>query len=176
MKYYLFAAALFPALADAHPHGTVEQQLHLSLGRDMAELTWIIVPPAEQAGHLLAHLDLDGDSALDEAERAAFAQALVDATLLSVNGEEVALAESEAIVPDATAISQDAGRLEMTARSNLVLPTESFATLSVEVSYSEFSEDWFIQPFYFENLADGASPRIERAPNALTVSIPAVAR
>ena len=173
MRYLLFTALLLPGLAAAHPHGTVEQQLNLSLGREKAELTWIIAPPAEMAGHILAHLDRDGDGTVTAPETAAFTDALIAATTLTVNGEAVALAQGDVTEPDP--MDSD-GVIDLSAILDMPQFPTSPAVVSVEISYTEFAEDWFIQPFYFEDLSEGASPRIARAPNALSVTLPPMTR
>tara|TARA_R110002020_G_scaffold89135_10_gene218209 strand:- start:796 stop:1317 length:522 start_codon:yes stop_codon:yes gene_type:complete len=169
MRCLLITAALLPGLAAAHPHGTVDQQLNLSLGRDKAELTWTIAPPAEQAGHILAHLDSDGDGIVTVPETAAFMDALLAATRLTVNGEAVTLAQGDLTEMAPTG---SAGLIKLTAIADMPQFPTTPAVVSVEISYTEFAEEWFIQPFYFEDLSEGPSPRIERAPNALSVSLP----
>ena len=154
----------------------VEQQLNLSLDREKAELTWIIAPPAEQAGHILVHLDRDGDGTVTDLELSVFVDALLAATTLTVNGKAVALTRGDVTTPDHMVFANGKGAIEVTAIPDLPPAPTSSVVVSVKVRYAEFAKDWFIQPFYFGDLTEGVSTRIEREPNALSVTIPFMTR
>lgn len=156
--------------AAAHPHVYVVQQAALSLGRTQAVLTYRIAPSTTNGDHIFDHLDTDGDGALSDVEQGAFAAALLAKTTLAVDGARVSPSLIETAFPNRKTMAAGGGVIEMTARAPLTLGAGAAHKVTLAVSYDLFAKDWFLQPFYFADLAAPA-PRLERPRGSTAINI-----
>ena len=105
----------------AHPHTTVEQQVILSLGRTQAVLSYLIRPSTGEGAHMFDHLDSNGNGQLEQEEESAFANELLAATNLSVNGMPMQLHLVDVGLPDRETFSLGGGLIEVKVRTDLSL-------------------------------------------------------
>lgn len=156
----------------AHPHSYVDQQVQVALGLDRAEITVMIVPSAQDGAAIFAQLDLDGDGAVDDHERAAFRRAVLAAAAFTVDDEPVPLGAGEVTVSAPALLAAGAGPIELrtTARFDPLGPGTH--VLRFAIQFDAFDHDWFVQPFYFNDLiAAGPSPELTRSADGSTVTV-----
>ncbi|MFS4438151.1 hypothetical protein ACMA5I_08050 [Paracoccaceae bacterium GXU_MW_L88] len=140
-----------PALAAAHPHSYVDQQVQLSLGMDSAQITVVIVPSANEGEAIFAHLDRDGDGAISDAEASAFARAVLDKAALMADGETVKLENAQIAMPEADAIQGGLGPIRLRADAPLALAPDTEHEIAFTIGYEDLSHDWFVQPYYHDD-------------------------
>jgi hypothetical protein len=143
------ALALWAGAAMAHPHTSVDQQVHLSLGLEGIEIAVLIVPAATDGATTREVLDLDGDGSLDPAEAAVFRDTVLTNLEMTLNGAPMTL-ETHAIVHDPlSALADGLGHIRITAQAPL---TTDLQSLTVAIHYDGLGPNWFIQPFYSSDL------------------------
>jgi hypothetical protein len=165
---FLFAAG---SLA-AHPHSNVDQQALLSIGLDHASLSIRIVPSDNEGGAILNHIDKNGDGAVSQAEAKRFGQDVVSDVQLAIDGAEVAIGRLTVLIPESTAIVSGTGMIEINAEARYNRLQSKAHQIEFSISYEDFSHDWFIQPFFFENLPNTyANQSIMRSQDGLSVRV-----
>lgn len=143
------ALALWAGAAMAHPHSSVDQQIRLSLGPALAEVSVLIVPAATDGTTTREVLDLDGNGTLDPTEAAVFRDTVLANLEMTLNGAHLTL-EGAAIRNDPLdALAGGLGHLQITAQAPLGTDLQS---LTVAIHYDGLGPDWFIQPFYASDL------------------------
>ena len=161
-----------PSGVGAHPHTTVEQQAILSLGRTQAILSYLIRPSTGEGAHMFDHLDSNGNAQLEHEEGAAFANELLAATNLSVNGKPMQLHFVDAGLPDRESFSVGGGLIEVKVQTEMSLDPALEYDVTLEVTHHQFAESWFLQPHYFPDLLNEShSPDLERFSNSSSISI-----
>ena len=156
----------------AHPHSYVDQQVQLSLGLDVLDATFVIVPSAEEGEAIFAHLDTDADGTISPRETSDFGAAVLDGTRLEVDRQAVELSEPVVDVAEAEEIRAGTGAITVTASAPLDLAPDSAHQVVFEVTYGEFSHEWFVQPFYYPDFVQAFEiPVLERSPEGQQVVI-----
>src|SRR5690606_31172106 len=118
------------------------------------------------------HLDSDGNGMLNDAEKTAFANELLTATNLSVNGKTVQLHLAEVTVPGREILSAGGGLIEVRVAADLYLDPASDHDVTLEVTHDRFAESWFLQPYYFPDLLNGSrAPELERFSHSTSIAI-----
>ena len=149
----------------AHPHSYVDQQVQLSMGLDVIDVTMIIVPSAEEGAAIFAHLDSGADGILSPQEATDFGAALINGMRLEVDGQVVGLSEPVAEVAEAEEIRAGTGAIRVKATAPVSLAPDSAHQVVFDVTYGEFSHEWFVQPFYHPDLIKAfENPALERSP------------
>lgn len=77
---FLLALLLLTGPLAAHPHTKVEQQAILSIGLERAAIRIRILPSYDEGAEIFAHIDLDGDGKVPEAEVLHFAEEVASET------------------------------------------------------------------------------------------------
>lgn len=160
------------AVAAAHPHATIDQQVQFSLGLDRAEVTVVIMPSPQDGPALFGRVDADDDGAVSEAEAQAFADAVAADLFLSVDGEAMALGPATARVAPADEVRAGIGGLSVTAEALLALSPDDPHVVAFAVSFEDFAHEWFVQPFYHPELtAAFGTPGLERSADGGMVTV-----
>lgn len=150
MKHHRIMAGLAVLAATAvlaHPHASVDQQAHLTVGRTTAKVTYYIAPSSLDGGHMFDHVDSDGNGRLSAGERRVFAAALLDATKFQVDGRPAALVVSHSAFPSRSTLSRGEGTIGIQAEAPVRLSAGQSHALSFRVRYHAFAPRWHIQPF-----------------------------
>jgi len=148
----------------AHPHRYVDQQAHLSVGVDVADLTIRIVPSFEEGAEIFAHVDLDGDGTVTDEEAASFASEVVSKATLTVDSRNILFDDATAIVPDADRVAAGSAVIEVKASASFALTNAKDHQVVFDITYDDFSHEWFIQPFFYANLVKATTlPRVKRS-------------
>jgi hypothetical protein len=170
----VLALALLPlaGVAGAHPHSYVDQQVQLSLGLEEVHVTAVIVPSVEEGAAIYAHLDADGNGIVSPDEASDFGTALLEGMRFVVDGQEVELARAGTRVAGAEEIRSGSGAITVTAAAPVDLDPAAAHQILFEVTYGEFSHEWFVQPFYTPQLVEAfGTPALERSPEGQQVAI-----
>ena len=167
-RFIAMVAAILPGSLAAHPHMEVEQQLHVTVGAQTAQVSWLIAAP-DSGGHIFEHVDKNADGLLDDEELAAFSEKLLSATVFEADGRPVDLVITGLTFPDKEKLLSGASLIEMTARARG--PVTTAGRIIVSIGFDTFSDDWFVQPYYLESLVQNSTPRIERDRNILAINL-----
>ncbi|NVO25698.1 DUF1007 family protein [Donghicola mangrovi] len=163
-------AALAGPLA-AHPHTSVDQQVHIAIGPEQAKVAIRIVPSAADGDVTRAVLDLDGNGVIDPAEADVFRNTVIGA--LSVTWSETAIVPINADIRIAPLedLAAGLGTIELTADFPINTPLRS---LEIEMLYDGLGAEWFIQPFFFDGVFADNPPRITRFDDTNRIELDAV--
>lgn len=155
-----------------HPHSYVDQQVKLSLAPDAATVTVVIVPSSTEGAAILASLDTDGSGGVELSEASSFANAVLTDVVLVLDGQAVALTDAAVSMPPADQIAAGTGAIQIRAQAVLTLPSDQPHEISFTISYDDLSHDWFVQPFYHDDLLAGfGAPGLSRSPQGDSVTI-----
>ena len=155
--------------AMAHPHGDADRIAQVSLGLDRASLTLALMPGVDDGGAIFDHLDLNGDGTLDAEEGAAMAVALLAATGVVVDGEAMPLTGAATVLPERSDVVAGTGAVVVEAGTEF--PRLATGDQKFPVT---MEPDWFIQPYYFEDLTEAAdTPDLGRDDDGVAVSFTA---
>lgn len=139
------ALALWAGAAMAHPHSSVDQQVHLSVGSDWVEIAVLMVPAATDGATTREVLDLNGNDILDPEEAAVFRDTVLASLEITMNGAPLALEGAAMRHDPLDALADGLGHIQISAQAPLGADLHS---LSVAIHYDGLGPDWFIQPFY----------------------------
>ncbi len=162
-------AALAGPLA-AHPHRSVDQQVHIALGPERAEVSVRIVPSASDGDVTREVLDLDQNGQIDDAEAEVFRNMVINALEVVWNGAQVTPENAQIRLAPLDTLTKGLGQIELTAEVPVVGPMH---TVEVEMLYDGLGADWFIQPFFFDVAFIGAMPHIQRTEDQSRIMITA---
>ncbi len=171
---WVLTLALLPlaGAAGAHPHSYVDQQVQLSIGLDVVDVTAVIVPSSEEGAAIYARLDADGDGTVSPDEASTFGTALVKGMKLLVDGQKVELADADVAVAEAEEVRSGNGAITVTVAAPAGLDQGAAHRILFEVTYGEFSHEWFVQPYYYPDLIEAfETPVLERSPEGRHVAI-----
>ena len=155
----LVAAAGLSGPLAAHPHSSVDQQVHLAVGTDHAEVTIRIIPAATEGDLTREVLDLDQDGELDSAEARVFLDTVLAALEISWNTQPITLVDPQIRAAPLERLEAGQGQIEITATLSV---TAEMETIHLSMTYDGLGAEWLIQPYYFEDLQEGPLPRILR--------------
>lgn len=170
LRWLPIAVAVWPYGLFAHPHAIVEQQAHLSIGRQQAIVSFYIAPSGRDGAHLFGHVDSDGDGKISNSEKHRFSSSLIKRSSLVVNGRKAALHQSEVIFPDRPMLASGRGTITVKANAAITLGKNLRNRLSFYVAYNRFASRWMIQPHYFADVA-AVRPMVKRIPQSNAVEI-----
>lgn len=154
----LALSALAGPLA-AHPHTSVDQQVHIAIGAERARVSLRIVPSASDGDVTREVLDLDGSGKVDDAEAQVFQNVVLGALEVTWNGAQVMPTAPAIRLAPLDTLAEGLGQIEITADLPISGPMN---LVQVEMMYDGLGSDWFIQPFFFNDAFAGAVPRIQR--------------
>lgn len=143
------ALAFWAGAAMAHPHSSVDQQVHLSVGSDWVEIAVLIVPAATDGATSREVLDLDGNGTIDPAEAAVFRDTVLANLGVTLNGAPLTLEGGGIRHDPLDTLAEGLGHIQITAQAPVQADLQS---LSVAIHYDGLGPDWFIQPFYANDL------------------------
>lgn len=152
----------------AHPHTSVDQQVHIALGPERAEVSVRIVPSASDGDVTREVLDLDQNGQIDDAEAQVFRSVVINALDVAWNGARVPPENMEIRLDPLDTLTKGLGQIELTADLPVVGPMD---TVEVEMLYDGLGADWFIQPFFFDGAFTGVAPRIQRTEDPSRIRI-----
>lgn len=167
-------ALVLPAALTAHPHASVDQQAHLSIGLNETIVALYLVPSATDGEHMFDHIDANADRLLSNAEQSTFGNALLGGARLSLDGRAVTLTVSSITIPERGTISRGNGLIIVRARGKFRLPVRAGQRLSFDMKYQRFAKEWSVQPFYLPDFAKIVGrPRVNRSAslNRITLSL-----
>lgn len=143
----------------AHPHTSVDQQVHIAIGAERARVSLRIVPSGSDGDVTREVLDLDRNGVVDDAEAQVFQNVVLGALAVTWNGAEVMPTAPAIRLAPLDTLAQALGQIEITADIQVSAPMNF---VQVEMMYDGLGSDWFIQPFFFQDEFAGALPRIQR--------------
>ncbi|WP_163269492.1 DUF1007 family protein [Chelativorans alearense] len=157
----LFIAALVtvPVAAAAHPHSYTDQQVQLSVGLEVVDLSVVIVPSTGDGAAIFSHIDLDGDGAVSDEEAQAFGADVLATAELTVDRRVFAFTNAAVAVPSAEEAARGTGAIIVKASTPISLSETEAHQVDFGISYGAFSHDWFIQPFFHPDLIEKTSSR-----------------
>jgi hypothetical protein len=119
MRAIAVAAVLACALqasAFAHEVDEYVQAALLSLERDRIDVQLRLVPGAEVFSQVFASIDANGDGVVSEAERQAYARAVVRDLAFTLNGERVTPEIGSIVFPPADLMKEGLGEIQLALR------------------------------------------------------------
>ncbi|WP_159590795.1 DUF1007 family protein [Chelativorans xinjiangense] len=157
----LFIAALvaLPVAAAAHPHSYTDQQVQLSVGLEVADVSVVIVPSTGDGAAIFSHIDLDGDGTASNEEAQAFGADVLATAELTVDGRAFAFTEADVTIPSADEAAKGAGAIVIKASTPISLSEAEAHQVDFGIGYGVFSHDWFVQPFFHPDLIEKTSSR-----------------
>lgn len=170
MKLALIAALAMPMAAAAHPHTYTEQQAGLILSADTAALRITIIPSEDEGPAIFAMLDTDGSGTASKDEMRAFAETVLGATSLTIDGIAATLQIATVNLPNRAGVEQGMVPIEITTVS---VPADLSAGLALTAGFDALSPDWTIQPW---TEGDFGPIDIARSDDGRTVSVTASSR
>ncbi|WP_265516897.1 DUF1007 family protein [Nitratireductor luteus] len=156
---FIAALVVLPVAAAAHPHSYTDQQVQLSVGLEVADVTLVVVPSAGDGAAIFSHIDLDGDGAVSDEEAQAFGADVLATTELTVDGRAFALTDAAVAVPSAEEAAEGMGAFVVKASTPISLSEAKAHRVDFGISYGAFSHDWFVQPFFHPDLVEKTSSR-----------------
>ncbi|MCG7522569.1 hypothetical protein [Ruegeria sp. Ofav3-42] len=148
MRFLLTLIFLAEPLA-AHPHSKVEQQVILSIGLDRVALSIRIVPLYEEGEEVFAHLDLDGNGTISEAEALSFGGGMISETDFAIDGSKTVFENLSVTTPDSHSVASGEGMIEAKVDARFPELHSAEHGISFSISYEELLHGWFVQPFFF---------------------------
>jgi hypothetical protein len=120
----LMTTIAVPPPAMAHRLDEYLQATRVSIGIDRVDLEIDLTPGASLAADAFARIDTNGDGAISPSEATAYAQAVLDAVLLTADGRRVAVTLIESRFPDLEAMTVGVGAIRLRAAATIP-PTAS---------------------------------------------------
>ncbi|MGI9250282.1 MAG: hypothetical protein ACR2PR_03685 [Pseudohongiellaceae bacterium] len=158
--------------AQAHPHNDVEQQALISIGWDSLALEIRIVPSLDEGAAIYAHIDSNGDGLVSDSEAAVFGAQVLSKARLEVGGDEISLGNPNVLIPNKESVSAGLAVIKIDADASFPPITNARHTVAFEITYEEFSQDWFIQPFFYAPLMEQPTkPSVHRSASGHRVEI-----
>lgn len=118
------------------------------------------------------HLDSNGNASVEEDEESAFANELLAATALIVNGEALKLQFVDAAIPGRELLAAGGGLIEVKVRVGLNLALGQNHNITLQVTHDSFGESWFVQPHYYADLLGHSRvPELERNTGSTQIAI-----
>lgn len=157
--HFIAGLIALPVAAAAHPHSYTDQQVQLSVGLEVVDVTVVIVPSAGDGAAIFSHIDRDGDGAVSEEEARAFGADVLASAELSVDGWGFAFAEAGVTIPSAEDVTEGTGAIIVKASTPISLSEAETHRVDFGIGYGELSHDWFVQPFFHPDLVQKTSSR-----------------
>jgi hypothetical protein len=154
---WLVVCFLIISFANAHPHSNVDQQVSLSIGIDKIAIKVFIVPSYIEGSAIFNVLDSNGDCIISKEERMRFGNNVLRRTKLLVNKRFHVFKDPIVSIPNYDQMVSGLGTIiiESSIQGNLAIYNKH--ELSLNMDFDEFSHDWFIQPFLYQNFNDNFS-------------------
>jgi hypothetical protein len=115
----LMTTIAVPAPAMAHRLDEYLQATRVSIGIDRVVLEIDLTPGASLAADAFARVDTNGDGTVSPSERTAYAQAVLDAVLLTADGRPTAVSLLESHFPDLEAMAAGTGTIRLQAAATI---------------------------------------------------------
>ncbi|WP_162197181.1 DUF1007 family protein [Loktanella sp. S4079] len=131
----------------AHPHTQVDQQVALTLAQDRVMVEAIIVPSIEAGADVWAMIDQNGDGQISATEVNQFAQGVIDATELLIDGAPVSLNLTAATVSEMAQTVAGLGQIVIRASTDTGQFTAQPSNVSFAINYETIAHDWYVQPY-----------------------------
>lgn len=173
LTHWILGAALALAGAPlaAHPHTDIDQQVALTIGADRVAVEVAIVPSIDAGSEIFDAIDIDRDGQISEVEADTFAESVLAATRLTINGVDRDVTLETTTIPEADMVRAGLGRISIRASTDVETLRPEELTLRFQIGFDAFAHDWFVQPYFEDGWAELHNlPKVERLPeNAVQI-------
>lgn len=142
----------------AHPHSQVDQQVQLIFTLDQIKANITIVPAGASGADIFAQLDTDGDGALSAAETSAVGARVLPDLAGDFDSTPLVFTVDEVKISDRATFLATHGKITISASAGYDPQPPSAHTARFDITFGEFAHDWFVQPYFQQDLADQMSP------------------
>ena len=165
LRHCILGAAL--ALAGtplaAHPHTDIDQQVALTIGADRVAVEVAIVPSIDAGSDIFDAIDIDRDGQISKTETDTFAESVLVATRLTINGVDRDVTLENTTIPEADMVRSGRGRISIRAGTYVEALRPEELTVNFQIGFDAFAHDWFVQPYFEDGWAEVDNiPRVKR--------------